>query len=107
MRGLYYNDRTTVLLTPRGSQQYDDRDVLDLRLQKDFGLGDRMVLGLFVDAFNVFDSDKVTDLVERWGDYYYDYTNPGVPDWAPSSAFMDPESIQTPREIRLGAKLSW
>ena len=107
MRGLYYNDRTSVFLTPRGSQQYDDRDVLDLRLQKDFGLGERMVLGLFVDAFNVFDSDKVTDLVERWGDYYYDYTNPGVPDWAPSSAFMDPESIQTPREIRLGAKLSW
>ncbi len=110
MRGLYYNDRTTVFMTPRGSEQYPDRSTLDLRLEKQVRLGGSMALSFFVDAFNVLDSDTVTSVSERWGDYYYDYTAPSDPtanEWVESSTYQTPLDIQTPREIRLGAKFSW
>jgi hypothetical protein len=106
--GLYFNDRQPVYMTERGSQQYDDRSVLDLRLQKDFGLGGDMTLGLFVDVFNVLDSDKVTEVDTQWGWYVYDWEDhPGGSFWDPSSRYEDPLDIQTPREIRLGVKFSW
>jgi hypothetical protein len=108
VEGLYYNDRTTVYMTPRGSRQYPDRSVLDLKLQKEIGLGGSMALALFVDAFNVLDSDEVTNVNERWGWYVYDWTDhPGSSFWDPSSRFEEVEDIQTPRTIRIGAKFSW
>jgi hypothetical protein len=110
MRDLYFNDRTTVFMTPRGSEQFDDRSVLDLRLEKTVNLGGARALSFFVDAFNVLDSDTVTEVAERWGDYYYDYTDPTDPvtnEWVQSSSFGTPLEIQAPREIRLGAKFSW
>jgi hypothetical protein len=107
MRGLWYNNRTEIFMTPRGSEQYDDRSVLDLRLQKDIDLGQRLRLAIFIDAFNLLDSDKVTEVVERWGRFYYDWENPTVPDWAPSSSYGSAVEIQNPREIRIGAKFSW
>lgn len=106
--GLYFNNREAILLTPRGSQQYPDRSVLDLRLQKEIGLGGSMALALFVDAFNVLDSDKATSVNSRWGWYEYDYTDhPGNSYWDPSSRYEEVLDIQTPREIRIGAKFSW
>jgi hypothetical protein len=108
VEGLYYNDRETIFLTERGSQQYPNRSVLDLRLQKEFVLGGDMALALFIDAFNVLDSDKATNVNRRWGWYVYDWTDhPGNSFWDPSSRFEEVLGIQTPREIRLGAKFSW
>ena len=110
LRGLYFNDRSTVFMTPRGSEQYDDRSTLDLRLEKTIGLGNGMGLSFFVDAFNVLDNDTVTSVAQRWGDYYYDYVDPTDPEyneWVQSSTYGTPLTIQTPREIRLGAKFSW
>jgi len=67
-----------------------------------------MALALFVDAFNVLDSDKATSVNSRWGWYEYDYTDhPGNSYWDPSSRYEEVTGIQTPREIRLGAKFSW
>jgi hypothetical protein len=110
LRGLYFNDRSTAFMTTRGSEQYPDRSTLDLRLEKQVRLGGTMALSFFVDAFNVLDSDTVTSVSERWGDYYYDYTDPSDPttnEWVQSSTYGTPLDIQTPREIRLGAKFSW
>ncbi len=110
LRGLYYNDRTSAFMVPRGSQQYEDRSTLDLRIEKTFRFGGAKALSLFVDAFNVFDSDTVTAVSGRWGDYYYDYQDPSDPvsnEWVESSTYQTPLAIQTPREIRLGAKFSW
>jgi hypothetical protein len=108
MRGLLDNDRTNVFMTERGSEQYADRGVLDLRLQKDFSLGRDMVIGIFVDAFNVLDSDKVTEVSERWGDYFYDWENhPDGSEWVGRSGYLAPLDIQNPRTIRIGAKFGW
>ena len=106
--GLWYNDNSRIFITDRGSEQYDSRSVLDLRLQKEFGLGGDMAIAIFVDAFNVLDSDTVTAVNQRWGWYTYEWeTHPQDSDWDPSSTFEDPLDIQTPREIRIGAKFSW
>ncbi len=106
--GLFFNDRQPIYLTGRGSQQLDDRQVLDLRLQKEFGLGGGMAIALFVDAFNVLDSDTATDVNEQWGWYVYDYQDhPDSSFWDPNSRYQEVQGIQTPREIRLGAKFSW
>lgn len=108
VNGLYFNDRSNVKMTDRGSEQYDDRQVLDLRLQKDFTFGTAMVFGIFVDAFNVLDSDKVTSVSQRWGDYDYDYEDhPEGSEWFERSGYKAPLSIQAPRTIRIGAKFSW
>ena len=108
MRDLYYNDRTTVYLTPRGSEQYDNRSVLDLHLQYDLKLGGDLVLGFFIDSFNTLNSDKVTRVSQRWGDYYYAYWNhPEESEWAPTDSYETPTRIQQPRVIRVGAKFSF
>jgi len=108
MQDLYYNDRTTVFLTPRGSEQYEDRGVLDLHLEYDFDLGRNMELALMVDAFNVLDSDTVTSVSQRWGDYYYDYRDhPEGSEWVGTSSFETPTSIQTPRVIRFGVRFGF
>lgn len=97
-------------MVPRGSEQYDDRSVLDVRLEKAINLGQRFQLALFVDVFNLLDSSTVNGVVQRWGTYFYDYIDPTDPEfneWSESSTYGSPTSIQTPREIRLGAKFSW
>ncbi len=106
--GLFYNNRTDIFIAERGSEQYDDRSVLDLKFQKDIALGSAMSLALFVDVFNVLDSDKVTAVEEQWG--YYDYVwndHPDGSEWDNASFFMDPLDIQNPRTIRFGAKFAW
>jgi hypothetical protein len=108
MRDLYYNDRTGIYMLQRGSEQYDGRGVLDLHLEYDFDLGKQLELALFVDAFNVLDSDTVTSVSQRWGDYYYAYWNhPEESEWVPTSSYKTPTRIQTPRSIRFGARFSF
>ena len=108
INGLYYNDRSNVYMTERGAEQYDDRQVLDLKLQKDFSLGGDMVIGIFVDVFNLLDGDEVTSVSQRWGDYDYDWQNhPEGSGWFERSGYKAPLDIQNPRTVRLGAKFSW
>jgi hypothetical protein len=108
MDGLDYNNRTPVYLIPRGGEQYDNRSVLDLHLQYDLKLGGAVVLALFVDSFNTLNSDKVNEVEQRWGDYWYAYWNhPEESEWAPSDSYEAPTSIQQPRVVRIGAKFSF
>lgn len=108
VRGLLENDRTGVYMTPRGSQQLDDRSFLDLRLEKSFGLGEGLELTIMVDAFNVLDEDKATSVDTRWGDYLYQWdAHPEESEWRASGSYGEELSFQSPREIRLGAKLTF
>ena len=108
IRGLLENDRTTVFLTERGSEQLPDRDVLDVHLEKGFSLGGGLELAVVVDVFNLLDSDEVTSVAQRWGDYDYDWTDhPGNSEFLSSSSYKTPISIQTPRRVRLGARFTF
>ena len=84
-----------------GAGTFLQADLLQARIR--LPLGGDLALAIFVDAFNVLDSDTITNVREQWGWYVYDYQDhPGGSFWDPSSRFEEPESIQTPREIRIG-----
>jgi hypothetical protein len=108
LRGLWYNDRETIFMTPRGSEQLPDRGVLDLHLEYNLPLGNDLELALFIDTFNTLNSDKITDVSERWGTYYYEYTDhPAASEWVETSSYGTTTSIQEPRTIRVGARFSF
>lgn len=114
INGLWYNARTNFNLTPRGSQQLEDRHLFDLHLEKRFPFGDDTALTVMVDVFNLFDSDTVLDVQERWGTFEYDYIS--YPDqdpdseynvFVPGASFGLPTDTEDPREIRLGARFTF
>ncbi len=108
MDGLYFNDRTDVNMQALGSEQLDDRHLLDIHLEKIFPLSSALDLSVMFDVFNVLNSDTVVDVQERWGTYYYDYeTHPDGSEWDQSSSFAAPLAVEDGREVRLGVRLSF
>jgi hypothetical protein len=76
---------------PRGSRKTDDLSQLDLRAEwyKELGGADGRI-GLFVDVFNVFNREQVTEVEDRAG-----------------SAFEEPLSANQPRAYRVGLRYTW
>lgn len=106
--GLYKNNRINLNIAKRGSEQLDDRHLVDLRLLKAFTFGQGLKLSVFADGFNIFNSNTVTSVDGRWGEYRYDYRNhPAGSSWRSRSAYGTPIDVESPREIRLGLKLSF
>ncbi len=106
IRGLLENDRTGVFMTERGSRQLPDRSDLDLHLEKLVDLASGLELAVMVDVFNVFNDDAVTSVVTRWGDYRYQWdAHPEESEWRPNDAFATPTDIQSPRAVRVGARV--
>jgi hypothetical protein len=108
IRGLYRNDRQTVFLNERGSERLPDRNLLDLKLSKQFRLGARTSITVFADAFNVLNSDTALSVDNNLGTYRYDYEDhPTGSTFQARSAYGTILSIERPREIRLGARFSF
>lgn len=105
--GLSKNNRSNVNITERGSQQLDDRHLVDLRLGKTFRLGGDLRLNLFADAFNLLNSDTVTAVDQRWGSLTYKPASPATSTWASRTAYQAPTAMESPREVRLGLRLSF
>jgi hypothetical protein len=103
---LDYNSSTGnyIWLTPRGSQQYDDRSLLDLRLAWDANLSQSMTLTASLECFNVTNSDTVREVAARYANYY---PSEGADGWYPRSSYGDPLDIESPRQIRAGLRLSF
>lgn len=100
------NNATNVNLTERGSEQLDDRNLVDLRFSKDFALGGALKLSLFADGFNIFNSDTATAVDGRWGTINYNATDPSKSTWA-SRVYGAPTAMESPRQIRLGARVAF
>jgi len=82
-----------ILLQPRGENgRLPDVTILDMRLQKDFSVGEKVHLAVFVDALNLLNDSThqgvVTSLVE-------------------SSSYLYPLQPLTPRRFMLGGKLKF
>lgn len=108
IRGLYRNDRQTVFLNERGSERLPDRNLLDLKLSKQFRLGARSSITVFADAFNVLNSDTELSVDNNLGTYRYNYRNhPAGSTFQARSAYRGVTAIERPREIRLGARFSF
>jgi hypothetical protein len=108
VRGLLENDRTYVNMEPLGSEQLDDRHLLDVKLEKRFKFARDMGLAIMIDVFNLLNDDTVLEVSERWGTYYYQWdAHPEESEWDPSSSFGQPTDVEDGRAIRLGVKLSF
>jgi len=85
---------TTVILaeTLDGSRRVPDWNLLDVNLQKEFGLSGRAKLGLFGYVLNVTNSDIYEDVLDRNGN---------------SDQFAVPSAFIYPRRAMLGARLSF
>jgi outer membrane receptor protein involved in Fe transport len=88
------NDNTNVLiLQPRGENgRIQSVTFLDMRLEKDFKLGQKAKLSVFADALNLLNEDATQSVVSTLVD---------------SSAFWFPSEPVDPRRIMLGAKLKF
>jgi hypothetical protein len=104
IRGLDYNNSVGryVNLTPRGSEQFDARNLIDLRLSWRAKLGGDTSLLLWIEAFNLLNSNTVLDIYNQWGTYRISNDS-----WTKSSTFGDTYQIETPRQIRIGARYSF
>jgi hypothetical protein len=108
IRGLLENNNAEINLLPRGSFQLEDRHVFDLHWDKRFRFSDRLSLTLLLDVFNLFDSDTVLGVQERWGTYDYVWdAHPEESEWLDSSSYGAPVTREFAREIRLGARVSF
>jgi len=105
VRNLDYNAYTGryMNLTPRGSEQLPDRDLIDLRLAWNAKLSDALSLTASLECFNCTNEDTVLNVNQRWGDYRLGSGDP----WRPNSSFAEATQIERPRELRAGVRLSF
>jgi hypothetical protein len=105
VRGLDYNAYTGryINLTPRGSQKFPDRSLIDLRLAWATSLSGSVKLTASLECFNCQNKDTVLNVSQRWGDYRLGNSNP----WRPNSSFGEATSIERPREVRAGLRLEF
>ncbi len=80
----------TIQAEPTGSRQRDSTLLLDLRSERRFKLPNKRTVGLFVDAFNLLNTNAVTALTTTTG-----------------SSFLRPTGILPPRVVQVGTKFSW
>lgn len=104
IRGLDYNaiGGNYVYLTPRGSQQLPDQNLVDVKLAWTAKLSGVLKLSLSFEGFNVFNEDTPLAVAGRWGDYRVSNGN-----WTPNSNFGTTTVITRPRELRAGIKLEF
>jgi hypothetical protein len=97
--GLKYNASTgrDINLLPRGSYQFDDRHLIDLRLAWGLKLAQSMKLELSLECFNALNKGTVLDNYNRWGQY-----RKGA--WTQDSTYEDPYIIETPRQFRAAVR---
>lgn len=105
VRGLDYNAYTGryINLTERGSQQFPDRNLVDLRLAWSAKFGDKAGVTLSVECFNCTNEGTVLNTSKRWGDFRLGSEDP----WRPSSFFNEATQIESPRQIRAGVRFDF
>ncbi len=105
VRGLDYNAYTGryINLTPRGSQQLPDRNLINLRLAWSTKIARAINLTASLECFNCQNKATVLNVNQRWGDYRLGNSSP----WRPNGAFGQATAIENPRELRAGIRLEF
>ncbi len=91
----------TVNAEPQGSRRQPSWNNLDLRLEKEFGIGTFGRLGLFMDVYNALNSANVTISSDFEGLIQPDGSFLKSPTWQKVSA------VSNPRVLKLGARFSF
>ena len=98
-----------MIADPRDTHRQDDFSQLDLRAEKVFAFGARPIeVGLLLDVFNVFNENNVVSRFSGTGQW-----DIGTGAYTPTInqatgqplLFGTPLAIQSPRIVRLGARL--
>jgi len=97
-----------VLLEPAGSRRNSSQDLLDIRLEKQFKIGDRFTIGAFVDAFNLLGWKRLnvgTDDILRYNPSAENVREPsGI---TLESTYKKISSVAGNREIRFSLKFTF
>ena len=106
-RGLDYNSVTGryVNLLPRGSNQFPDRNLVNLRLAWRPSLGGKLRLTVSAEVFNVTNSSTTLGVDGQWGNYD---ARPGRDTWdGPWDTFGQTTAIESPRQYRAGIRFEF
>jgi hypothetical protein len=103
--GLNYNSSTgrDIYLVPRGTNQFPERHLINLRLAWNPRLAGALRLTVSGEVFNVLNNSTMLDTYYRWGSY-----NAKKNTWSgPRSDYGTPYTIENPRQIRAGIRLEF
>jgi hypothetical protein len=93
----------SIVVDPYGSYHYQNIYVFDTRLEKQFIIRERVHLGLFFDAFNIFNTNA--DQTQSATTGIKTTTINGTKFSEP--LFLSPTAVLSPRIFRLGVKFSF
>jgi len=99
-----------VLLEPLGTRRGRSSDILDLRVEKEFAIGDFGRLGVYIDAFNVLGWSSVSvgqDPISRWYPDPDDPMNPSAGRYTTSSTYQTVTSVSGIRTIKFSVRFSF
>jgi hypothetical protein len=104
----YYSQ--TVNLEPEGSRRDRTEDYLDIRLEKEFRLGDFGTLGAYVDAINVLGWSTTNvgrDPISRWYPSATDPMNPNAGSYTKPSTYQTVSSVEGVITIKFSLRFSF
>jgi hypothetical protein len=85
-----YATNVRVLAEPLNTRRQNNLVVLDARGEKVFALPSNRTFSLFIDVYNITNSNAEVDI-----------------NWSAGSAFLNPSTILPPRIARVGVKFNW
>jgi hypothetical protein len=87
-------------LEPRGSRRLPSDNRLDLRFEKNFNLGSRDRIGVFLEVLNTFNADTITAVVTRVPSTDITY----APGQVTTVNLEAPQTLVAARQIQLAAR---
>ncbi len=87
---LNYSSAQTVLVEPIGTRRQDTVNIVDIRTEKQLRLAQKVRLGLFLDVFNLFNSNTAVNII-----------------WQSGASFEKASTVLGPRIAKFGVKVDW
>jgi hypothetical protein len=87
---LNYNSAQLILVEPIGERRQDRVTVFDVRVEKQLRFADRARVGLFLDVYNVLNSNTAINI-----------------NWRAGAAFDKATTVLPPRIAKFGVKFNW
>ncbi|MFZ1377631.1 MAG: TonB-dependent receptor [Geothrix sp.] len=99
-------NRWNILAQPRGSEKYPARRLLDLRVSQMIVKNKSLSAEAFLDVFNALNSGSALSWTTRVNEYRID--DPADPDAnTVNTDYKRPTSAETPRNLRLGVRITF
>jgi hypothetical protein len=102
---------------PRNTFKGDSLQTVDMRLERAFSLGEKVKLGLLIEAFNLMNTVNVRYSNTSYGAADFCPSDPGAPGCAgvtqffregsPNPLYGTPSAVFNPRQLQLAARFTW